>query len=78
MLPDYQVCGKFSNGFHFRDRARQDELSFDVLPTGIIYQNCTCLIGNGVLVHFPTLLEEVKRVQGMGISIKDRLFIGNG
>lgn len=43
---------------------------FHILPSGIIHENTVALIGNGVVVHLPSLFEELKK---NGIPIDDSL-----
>jgi len=77
-LPKYDVCGKFNNGLHFPNRVKEDDFAFNILPAGVLYYHCMCLIGNGVIINPPALLEELKKLEGMHISFKDRLLISHG
>lgn len=36
-----------------------------------------CLIGNGVVVHLPSLLEELKMLRDAGVDYKGRFFISD-
>lgn len=33
------------------------KFAFHLLPSGIINPGCVCVIGNGVVIHIPTLLK---------------------
>jgi adenylosuccinate synthase len=52
------------------------EFRFHLIPSGILYPNTTCVIGNGVVLDPRVLLEEMQQVQSRGISI-DRLVISD-
>jgi adenylosuccinate synthase len=52
------------------------EFRFHLIPSGILYRNVTCVIGNGVVLDPRVLLEEMQQVQSRGISI-DRLIISD-
>lgn len=50
------------------------EFSFQIVPSGILYPNTTCIIGNGVVVDPKTLIQEMEALQAQGIDIS-RLYI---
>lgn len=50
---------------------------FHLVPSGILNRNSTCVIGNGVVVHVPSLLEELKQLEEAGVEWKGRLFISD-
>src|SRR2546429_461019 len=52
------------------------EFRFHLIPSGILYPNTTCVIGNGVVLDPRVLLEEMEQVRSRGISI-DRLGISD-
>jgi len=52
------------------------EFRFHLIPSGILYPNTTCVIGNGVVLDPRVLLEEMAQVQSRGIST-DRLVISD-
>jgi len=41
---------------------------FHLLPSGIIWPNCISLIGNGVVVHVPSLFEELEKNEKKGLE----------
>lgn len=54
------------------------EFDFHLLPSGIINQKCTSVIGNGVVIHLPGLFEELKKNELKGMEgWKDRLIISD-
>ncbi|CAH0728568.1 unnamed protein product, partial [Brenthis ino] len=44
------------------------EFDFHLLPSGIINQKCTSVIGNGVVIHLPGLFEELKKNELKGMK----------
>lgn len=50
------------------------EFAFRLVPSGILFPNTTCVIGNGVVVDPRGLLEEMQELTAQGIDIS-RLFI---
>ena len=50
---------------------------FHLLPSGVLHDNKVCVIGNGTVIHVPTLLDEIHALKEEGIEIRDRLFISD-
>src|SRR5213082_378630 len=50
------------------------EFAFRLVPSGILFPNTTCIIGNGVVVDPQGLLDEMEELQQQGIDTS-RLFI---
>jgi len=48
---------------------------FHLIPSGILYPQTTCVIGNGVVIHVPTLFKEIKNLEDQGISAESRIKI---
>jgi adenylosuccinate synthase len=48
---------------------------FHLLPSGALHANTTVIIGSGMVLHLPTLLEEIRTLQEIGIDVLPRLFI---
>ncbi|MFH0793857.1 MAG: adenylosuccinate synthase [bacterium] len=46
-----------------------------LIPSGILHENCRCLIGNGVVVSPAALREEIEFFEARGIKVRDRLAI---
>ena len=46
-----------------------------LIPSGILRENVTCVIGNGVVLSPESLLEEIEMLKSNGIAIDDRLKI---
>src|SRR5947199_1494302 len=52
----------------------QGEFSFRLVPSGILFPNTNCIIGNGVVIDTKGLLAEMEELQSRGIDMS-RLYI---
>src|SRR2546427_1685424 len=48
------------------------EFKFQLIPSGILYPHCTCIIGNGVVVDPIVLLKEISQLRERGIEPQNR------
>lgn len=48
---------------------------FHLLPSGILHEKITCVIGNGVVLHVPTFFDELSKLAGM--NLENRLKISD-
>ncbi len=48
-----------------------------LIPSGILRPGVVCVIANGVVVHLPSLLEEMDALQSKGVSVDERLKISS-
>lgn len=46
-----------------------------LIPSGILRENVTCMIGNGVVLSPEALMEEVEMLEKRGIPVRERLLI---
>jgi adenylosuccinate synthase len=53
------------------------KFAFHLMPSGILHQNVTCLLGNGVVIHLPTFFAEVKSLEDQGIPYAGRIKISD-
>ena len=51
------------------------EYILHLIPSGILREDCECVIGNGVVIDPNALLDEIKFLEDNGFNIKGRLFI---
>lgn len=61
LAKDYDVCARFNGGANAGHTVVADgnKYAFHLLPCGILYNKCVNVIGNGCVVHVPTLFEEL-------------------
>ena len=46
-----------------------------VIPSGVLRPGVECIIGNGVVVHLPSLLQEIDQLTARGVDVESRLRI---
>lgn len=52
-----------------------NEFIFHLIPSGIIYPDKICVIGNGVVLDPSALMDEISELKKRGIEVEGRLFI---
>ncbi|HON15138.1 MAG TPA: adenylosuccinate synthase [Spirochaetota bacterium] len=50
---------------------------FHLIPSGILHEGKTCVIGNGVVLDPAELIEEIEVLEGKGYNVKERLIISD-
>lgn len=50
---------------------------FHLVPSGMLHEGKVCVMGNGMVVHLPTLLEEIVELKNAGIAVDGRLFLSD-
>ena len=65
---DYDVIARFNGGSNAGHTLVVDgqKFAFHLLPCGLLYEDKVNVIGNGVVVHVPTMLKELDRLQEGG------------
>ncbi len=48
---------------------------FHLLPAGCLHEGKPVVLGSGMVIHLPTLLEEIETLKKAGVHLLDRLFI---
>ncbi len=51
------------------------KIALQLIPSGVMREGLACYIGNGVVVDPVHLLAEIERLEAMGVSVRQRLFI---
>jgi adenylosuccinate synthase len=73
----YEIVVRYQGGANAGHTVLVGDQQFilHLIPSGILRENVLCFIGNGVVIDPKALLDEIKLLEGMGISIEGRLFI---
>lgn len=73
----YEIVVRYQGGANAGHTVQIGDQQFilHLIPSGILRENVLCFIGNGVVIDPKALLDEIKLLEGMGISIEGRLFI---
>jgi adenylosuccinate synthase len=53
------------------------EFKLHLVPAGIFYPDKVCVIGNGVVVDPPVLLQEIAELEERGVNTRGRLFLSD-
>ncbi len=53
------------------------KFAFHLIPSGILHEQKICIIGNGCVIHIPTLFRELANLDDNNISYQDRLLISS-
>jgi adenylosuccinate synthase len=54
-----------------------EEHALHLMPSGVLNEHAACLVGNGIVVHLPTLLSELDELESAGIACSNRLFVSD-
>ncbi|XP_055852135.1 adenylosuccinate synthetase [Episyrphus balteatus] len=58
--------------------ANGTEFDFHLLPSGVVNEKCVSVIGNGVVIHLPSLFEELRKNEEKGLhKLQHRLIISD-
>jgi adenylosuccinate synthase len=74
MRADFVVRYQGGSNAGHRVVYEKGEFAFRLVPSGILYPNTTCIIGNGVVVDPKNLIEEMAQLQQLGVDMS-RLYI---
>jgi adenylosuccinate synthase len=55
----------------------EEKFVFHLVPSGMFHAGKICVMGNGMVVHLPTLLEEIETLQKARVKIAGRLFLSD-
>jgi len=75
----YDVCARFNGGSNAGHsiKAEGKEFAFHLMPSGILNKKAHCLLGNGVVIHFPSFFKELKDISSKGVDWKGRIFLSD-
>eukprot|EP00440_Ansanella_granifera_P071152 gb/GFBE01077219.1/.p1 GENE.gb/GFBE01077219.1/~~gb/GFBE01077219.1/.p1 ORF type:complete len:548 (+),score=120.39 gb/GFBE01077219.1/:1-1644(+) len=77
LAQNVQLCARFNGGANAGHTLLVDgkKYAFHLLPCGMINKACKNLIGNGVVVHIPTLMRELQDLKEFDPRAVERVFI---
>jgi len=75
----YDICARFNGGSNAGHSIKAEgiEFAFHLMPSGILNRQARCLIGNGCVVHLPSLFKELADLKSKGVDYKGRVFISD-
>ncbi len=76
---NYDIVARYQGGANAGHTIQIEENKFilHLIPSGILRDNVTCVIGNGVVIDPYALEEEIKLLEENGFTVKGRLLISN-
>ncbi|MBO6516210.1 MAG: adenylosuccinate synthase [Bacteroidia bacterium] len=77
LTPTYDVVARFQGGPNAGHSLEMNGKKhvLNTIPSGIFHENCINLIGNGVVIDPVRLMEEIKRTEVAGATVKKNLYI---
>ena len=77
LAPSYHWIARFQGGPNAGHTLWMDgqKIVLHTIPSGIFREDCMNLIGNGVVIHPPSLLQEIKALRQHGLHLEGKLMI---
>src|SRR5688572_22404047 len=79
LTPHFSIVGRYQGGHNAGHTVYANGRKFvlRLLPSGILHDGITCVIGNGVVIDPQALFAEIDEVAAAGVTIGDRLIISD-
>lgn len=76
---DYDVCARVAGGSNAGHTivVEGKKYKFHLLPSGVLNPKATCVVGNGVVVHIPSFLNELDTLSQSGVEYEGRVFLSD-
>ena len=76
---DYNVCARVAGGSNAGHTivVGDKKYKFHLIPSGILNEKATCIVGNGVVVHLRGLMKEMAELKAAGVNPKGRLLLSD-
>lgn len=74
-----QWCVRYNGGSNAGHTVVVGDRTYDfhLIPCGILHPHVKCLLGNGTVIHLPTLMKELDVLKQKGVPYEGRLFISD-
>lgn len=75
----YEIVARYQGGANAGHTVEIGDKKYilHLIPSGILRENVTCVIGNGVVIDPVALLDEIKLLEENGINVQGRLYISH-
>ncbi len=86
LAKEYEIVGRGTGGANAghtvyipdpENSGKKKKIVFHLIPSGILYPHIKEVIGNGCVVHIPTLFEEIEVLKQNNIQVEGRLFLSD-
>jgi adenylosuccinate synthase len=76
---EYDVCARVAGGSNAGHTivVQGKKYKFHLLPSGVLNPKAVCIIGNGVVVHIPSFLNELDSLSDSGVDYDGRVFLSD-
>src|SRR5262249_42729079 len=79
LTPNFSIVARYQGGHNAGHTVYANGRKFvlRLLPSGILHEGITCVIGNGVVVDPQALFAEIDEIAKAGVAIGDRLIVSD-
>ncbi|XP_068668498.1 adenylosuccinate synthetase 2, chloroplastic-like [Aristolochia californica] len=70
-------CQGGANAGHTIYNSEGKKFALHLVPSGILNEDTLCVIGNGVVVHLPSLFKEIDGLKSNGVSCHGRILVSD-
>ncbi|EYU18762.1 hypothetical protein ABFS82_10G166500 [Erythranthe guttata] len=70
-------CQGGANAGHTIYNSEGKKFALHLVPSGILNEETTCVIGNGVVIHLPGFFNEVDGLESNGVSCEGRILVSD-
>jgi adenylosuccinate synthase len=79
LTPHFSFVARYQGGHNAGHTVYVNGRKFvlHLIPSGILHEGVTCIIGNGVVIDPQALFAEIEELQRLGVSVGDRLLISD-
>jgi adenylosuccinate synthase len=79
LTPNFSIVARYQGGHNAGHTVYANGRKFvlRLLPSGILHEGVTCIIGNGVVIDPQALFAEIDEIESAGIAVGDRLIISD-
>nr|QKY14990.1 adenylosuccinate synthase (ADDS) [Polytomella parva] len=80
LAKQYDVVARAQGGANAGHTIYDDagtKFALHLVPSGILHKNATCIVGNGVVLHVPSLFEEISKLEAKGVVVNGKLKISD-
>ncbi|KAL3778754.1 hypothetical protein ACHAWO_011408 [Cyclotella atomus] len=76
---EYDVCARVAGGSNAGHTivVEGKKYKFHLLPSGVLNEKATCVLGNGVVIHLPSFLNELDGLKHQGIDAENRILLSD-
>src|SRR5262245_2075955 len=79
LAPHFDIVARYQGGHNAGHTVRIGDRKFilRLIPSGILHEECTCVIGNGLVVDPRAFNAEIQELREAGVECDKRLFISS-